>query len=84
MPIFNYKTREIMVKIVYYGPGLCGKTTSLQVLHQQTIPERKGELYYLATETDQTIYFELAPLYVGEIRNFKLRFQCIPCRAGQI
>lgn len=75
MPIFNYKTREIMVKIVYYGPGLCGKTTSLQVLHQQTIPERKGELYYLATETDQTIYFELVPLYVGEIRNFKLRFQ---------
>lgn len=75
MPIFNYKTKEIIVKIVYYGPGLCGKTTSLQFLHQQTIPERKGELYYLATETDQTIYFELVPLYVGEIRNFKLRFQ---------
>jgi len=75
MPIFNYKAKEIIAKIVFYGPGLCGKTTSLQVLHQKTIPERKGELYFLATETDQTIYFELVPLYVGEIRNFKLRFQ---------
>lgn len=75
MPIFNYKAKEMIVKIVYYGPGLCGKTTSLQILHQQTIPDRKGELYFLATETDQTIYFELLPLYVGEINNFKLRFQ---------
>ncbi|GAK60210.1 MglA protein [Candidatus Vecturithrix granuli] len=75
MPIFNYKAKEMIVKIVYYGPGLCGKTTSLQFLHQQTIPERKGELYFLATETDETIYFELLPLYVGEIKNFKLRFQ---------
>lgn len=75
MPIFNYKAKEIIAKIVYYGPGLCGKTTSLQVLHQETIPDRKGELYFLATETDQTIYFELVPLYVGEIKGFKLRFQ---------
>jgi len=75
MPIFNYKAKEVIVKIVYYGPGLCGKTTSLQHLHQQTIPERKGELYFLATEADQTIYFELLPLYIGEIKNFKLRFQ---------
>lgn len=75
MPIFNYKAKEMIVKIVYYGPGLCGKTTSLQHLHQETIPERKGELYFLATETDQTIYFELLPLYAGEIKNFKLRFQ---------
>ena len=75
MPIFNYKAKEMIVKIVFYGPGLCGKTTSLQFLHQQTIQERKGELYFLATETDQTIYFELLPLYVGEIKNFKLRFQ---------
>ncbi len=75
MPIFNYKAKEMIVKIVYYGPGLCGKTTSLQYLHQQIIQERKGELYFLATETDQTIYFELLPLYVGEINRFKLRFQ---------
>lgn len=75
MPIFNYKAKEIIVKIVYYGPGLGGKTTSIQCLHQQTIPERKGELYFLATETDQTIYFELLPLYVGEVKHFKLRFQ---------
>ena len=75
MPIFNYKAKEIIVKIVYYGPGLCGKTTSLQRLHEETIPERKGELYFLATETDQTIYFELLPLLVGEIKDFKLRFQ---------
>lgn len=75
MPIFNYKAKEMIVKVVYYGPGLCGKTTSLQYLHQQIIQERKGELYFLATETDQTIYFELLPLYVGEINRFKLRFQ---------
>jgi len=75
MPIFNYKAKEMIVKVVYYGPGLCGKTTSLQYLHQQIVQERKGELYFLATETDQTIYFELLPLYVGEINRFKLRFQ---------
>lgn len=75
MPIFNYKAKEVIAKIVYYGPGLCGKTTSLQYIHQQTIPEQKGELYFLATETDQTIYFELLPLHVGEIKDFKLRFQ---------
>ena len=75
MPIFNYKAKEMIVKIVYYGPGLCGKTTSLQHLHQHIIPERRGEIYFLATEADQTIYFELLPLHVGEIKNFKLRFQ---------
>ncbi len=75
MPIFNYKSKEMIVKIVYYGPGLCGKTTSLQALHQRAIPERKGELYFLATEADQTIYFELLPLYAGEMKGFKLRFQ---------
>ncbi len=75
MSIFNYKSKEIIVKIVYYGPGVGGKTTSIQRLHEKTIPERKGELYFLATEADQTIYFELLPLYAGEIGNFKLRFQ---------
>ena len=75
MPIFNYKAKEMIVKIVYYGPGLGGKTTSLQYLHEETIAERKGDLYFLATETDQTIYFELLPLHVGEIKDFKLRFQ---------
>jgi signal recognition particle receptor subunit beta len=75
MSIFNYKSREIILKIVYYGPGLGGKTTSLQYLYQQVIPERKGELFSLATEKDQTIYLELFPFYVGEIKNFKLRFQ---------
>lgn len=75
MSIFNYKSKEMIVKIVYYGPGLGGKTTSIQHLHEKTIPERKGELYFLATEADQTIYFELLPLYAGEIKNFKLRFQ---------
>ena len=70
MSIFNYKSKEIIVKIVYYGPGVGGKTTSIQRLHEKTIPERKGELYFLATEADQTIYFELLPLYAGEIGNF--------------
>ena len=70
MPIFNYKAKEMIVKIVYYGPGVGGKTTSIQYLHQATIPERKGELYFLATEADQTIYFELLPLYVGVMPIF--------------
>jgi hypothetical protein len=75
MAIFNYKTKEVIGKIVYYGPGLGGKTTSLQYLHEHVIPERRGELFFLATEDDQTIYFELLPLQVGKVQDFNLRFQ---------
>ncbi|HWP49252.1 MAG TPA: cyclic nucleotide-binding domain-containing protein [Candidatus Limnocylindrales bacterium] len=75
MAIFNYKTKEVIGKIVYYGPGLGGKTTSLQYIHEHVIPERRGELFFLATEDDQTIYFELLPLQVGKVQDFNLRFQ---------
>ncbi len=75
MAIFNYKTKEVIGKIVYYGPGLGGKTTSLQYIHEHVIPERRGELFFLATEDDQTIYFELLPLQVGKVQDFDLRFQ---------
>jgi signal recognition particle receptor subunit beta len=75
MAIFNYKNKEIIGKIVYYGPGLGGKTTSLQYLHQHIVPDRRGEMLFLNTDTDRTIYFELLPLRVGRIQDFRLRFQ---------
>jgi signal recognition particle receptor subunit beta len=75
MALFNYANREITAKIVYYGPGVCGKTTSLQYIHERIAPDQRGRLLSLATETDRTIFFDLLPLKVGEIRGFKLRFQ---------
>jgi signal recognition particle receptor subunit beta len=75
MAIFNYANREITAKIVYYGPAVCGKTTSLQVIHQKIAPNQRGKLLSLATETDRTIFFDLLPLKLGEIRGFKLKFQ---------
>ena len=75
MALFNYANREITAKIVYYGPGVCGKTTSLQYIHERIAPAQRGRLLSLATETDRTIFFDLLPLKLGEIRNFKLRFQ---------
>lgn len=75
MALFNYANREITAKIVYYGPGVCGKTTSLQYIHERIAPEQRGRLLSLATETDRTIFFDLLPLKLGEIRGFKLRFQ---------
>src|SRR5512136_1409647 len=75
MALFNYANREITAKIVYYGPGVCGKTTSLQYIHELITPAQRGRLLSLATETDRTIFFDLLPLKLGEIRGFKLRFQ---------
>lgn len=75
MALFNYANREITAKIVYYGPGVCGKTTSLQYIHERIAPEQRGRLLSLATETDRTIFFDLLPLKLGEIGGFKLRFQ---------
>lgn len=75
MALFNYANREITAKIVYYGPGVCGKTTSLQYIHERIAPVQRGRLLSLATETDRTIFFDLLPLKLGEIRGFKLRFQ---------
>ncbi len=74
MSFINYASREINCKIVYYGPGLCGKTTNLQFIYQQTAPEAKGKMISLATETERTLFFDFLPLSLGEIRGFKTRF----------
>jgi signal recognition particle receptor subunit beta len=71
MPTYNYKSRELIAKIVYYGPGRCGKTTNLQQIHQRMRPETRSELLSVATETDRTIYFDLLPLNLGTISGMK-------------
>ncbi len=75
MALFNYANREITAKVVYYGPGVCGKTTSLQYIHERIAPAQRGRLLSLSTETDRTIFFDLLPLKLGKIGGFKLRFQ---------
>ena len=74
MSLVNYASREINCKIVYYGPGLCGKTTNLQYVYAKTSPEAKGKMISLATETERTLFFDFLPLSLGEIRGFKTRF----------
>lgn len=74
MSFINYSSREINCKIVYYGPGLCGKTTNLQFIYDRTRPESKGKMISLATETERTLFFDFLPLSLGEIRGFKTRF----------
>jgi mutual gliding-motility protein MglA len=74
MSFINYSTREINCKIVYYGPGLCGKTTNLQYIYKRTKPEAKGKMISLATETERTLFFDFLPLSLGDIRGFRTRF----------
>ena len=74
MTFINYASREINCKIVYYGPGLCGKTTNLQYIYDKTNPQAKGKLISLATETDRTLFFDFLPLELGTVRGFKTRF----------
>jgi signal recognition particle receptor subunit beta len=74
MSFINYASREINCKIVYYGPGLCGKTTNLQFIYTKTAPEAKGKMISLATETERTLFFDFLPLALGEIKGFKTRF----------
>lgn len=74
MSFINYMAREINCKIVFYGPGLCGKTTNLQYIYERTNPDAKGKMISLATETDRTLFFDFLPLALGEIRGFKTRF----------
>jgi mutual gliding-motility protein MglA len=75
MVIYNAATRELTAKIVYYGPGLCGKTTNLKVLHDRLEPGTAGKLLNLQTQTDRTIYFDLLPVELGNIKGYKIRFQ---------
>jgi len=72
---FNYSTMQMAAKIVYYGPGLCGKTTNLQVIYKKTAPNSRGEMVCLETETDRTLFFDLLPIDVGVIGGFRTRFQ---------
>src|SRR5947207_956470 len=74
MSFINYMAREINCKIVYYGPGLCGKTTNLQYIYERTNPDAKGKMISLATETERTLFFDFLPLSLGEIKGFKTRF----------
>jgi len=74
MSFINYSSREINCKIVYYGPGLCGKTTNLQYIYTKTNPDMKGKMISLATETERTLFFDFLPLALGQIRGFKTRF----------
>lgn len=75
MASINYAAREINVKIVYYGPGLSGKTTNLQVIHRKVPPEFKSDMVSLATETDRTLFFDFLPLDLGKIKGFSTKFQ---------
>lgn len=74
MSFINYSAREINCKIVYYGCGLCGKTTNLQYIYEKTSSESKGKMISLATETERTLFFDFLPLSLGEIKGFKTRF----------
>jgi signal recognition particle receptor subunit beta len=75
MVFYNASTRELTAKIVYYGPGLGGKTTNLQVLHRRLDPGTAGDLLALSTDTDRTIYFDLLPVELGDIKGYTIRFQ---------
>ena len=73
MSFINFAAREINCKIVYYGAGLGGKTTNLQVIYQKTAEQQKGKMISLATETERTLFFDFLPLDLGTVRGFKTR-----------
>ncbi len=75
MALINYTSKEITLKIVYYGPGLSGKTTNLQHLHAIITPDRRGKLISLATESDRTLFFDFMPVAFGKISDFTVKFQ---------
>jgi signal recognition particle receptor subunit beta len=75
MVSINYASKEICCKIVFYGPGLSGKTTNLQYVHEKIPPQTRGELISLATDQDRTLYFDFLPVDIGEIHGFSIKFQ---------
>ena len=75
MVFFNYSTMQMAAKVVYYGPGLCGKTTNLHYIYGHTTTESRGEMVSLETETDRTLFFDLLPIDVGTIAGFNTRIQ---------
>jgi signal recognition particle receptor subunit beta len=74
MALVNHTTREINAKIVYYGPGLCGKTTNIHLIYHRIAPGMRGKLISLATETDRTLFFDFLPVELGAIKNYRVRF----------
>ncbi len=74
MAFINYSAREINCKLVYYGPGLCGKTTNLKFIYDKIAETAKGKMISLATESERTLFFDFLPLSLGEIRGYKTRF----------
>lgn len=74
MSMINYASREINCKIVYYGPGLGGKTTNLEYIYNKVLPDTRGKLISLATETERTLFFDFLPVDLGTIRGFRVRF----------
>ena len=83
MPFINFPAREINCKLVYYGPGLGGKTANLQWIYDHTGTGQKGKMVSLATETDRTLFFDFLPLDLGTVRGFKTRFHLYTVR-GQV
>jgi GTPase SAR1 family protein len=81
MSMINYASREINCKIVYYGPGLGGKTTNLEHVYGKVSPSTRGKLISLATETERTLFFDFLPVDLGTIRGFKTASTCTPCPA---
>ena len=75
MVLFNYATKELTAKVVYYGPGLCGKTTNLQWIHEHLPIKSKGKMLSLATETDRTLFFDFLPIDLGQVRGMRMRIQ---------
>ena len=74
MSFINYSAREINCKVVYYGPGLCGKTTNLNHIYKKVNPDSKGKMISLATESERTLFFDFLPLALGSVKGFKVRF----------
>src|SRR5688572_9676907 len=74
MALINVAAREIHGKIVYYGPGLCGKTTNLQYIHSQIPANGRSDLLSIATETERTLFFDFMPLELGKVHGFSIRF----------
>jgi signal recognition particle receptor subunit beta len=74
LSFLNYSTREINFKIVYYGPGLSGKTTNIKYIYEKVKNDNKGKLVSLATETERTLFFDFFPLDLGTIKDYKVRF----------
>jgi hypothetical protein len=75
MASINYALKEISCKIVYYGAGMCGKTTNLQYIHQHTAPDKRGSMVSLATPGERTLFFDFLPLEAAQIHGFRTKFQ---------